>query len=282
MREMKFSFILVLMMLLSVGTVFATDIEVYTVADLWNIGKTDNLGGNHIQKKDIDLSTPDYVSGTTYQKGKVVSYKRYAYCCIADQSSTTFVEDEWVKMWKTINGWKPIGTENRPFHGNYDGGNYTISNLYINRGATSIGVTGPTGGQNLVGLFGHVSNGSTATNASNLSDIKIKNVKLVNVDVTGQRGTGALVGKIMLPKIMLPNNNNGKLVTVENCSADTGTVKGFGATGGLVGANNSDRKQVVPIIQSSWANVEVSSTHPADNRRNWKKLLVLSISNMAV
>lgn len=46
MREMKFSFILVLMMLLSVGTVFAADIEVYTAADLWSIGEDANLECN--------------------------------------------------------------------------------------------------------------------------------------------------------------------------------------------------------------------------------------------
>lgn len=40
------------------------------------------------------------------------------------------------------------------------------------------------------------------------------------------------------------------------------TVSGWGATGGLVGANNSVRKKQVPMIRFCWAEVNVSSTHP--------------------
>ncbi len=39
-------------------------------------------------------------------------------------------------------------------------------------------------------------------------------------------------------------------------------VMGFGATGGMVGANNSVAKQRVPVVRFSWANITVSATHP--------------------
>lgn len=55
----------------------------------------------------------------------------------------------------------PIGTQNSPFQGEFDGQGYDISNLTI------------ASGQNHQGLFGYVSGGV------------IENVDLVNVDVTG-------------------------------------------------------------------------------------------------
>jgi hypothetical protein len=48
----------------------------------------------------------------------------------------------------------------------------------------------------------------------------------------------------------------------------TATVKGFGATGGLVGSNNSVEKQRVPIIRFSHAIVTVSATHPNNTAVN--------------
>ncbi|MDD4147511.1 MAG: hypothetical protein PHO85_03215 [Candidatus Cloacimonetes bacterium] len=45
-------------------------------------------------------------------------------------------------------------------------------------------------------------------------------------------------------------------------------VNGLGATGGLVEANNSDRKQRIPAIRYSWANVSVNSIHPSHNGIN--------------
>jgi hypothetical protein len=81
----------------------------------------------------------------------------------------------------------------------------------------------------------------------------IKNVKLVNVNVTGGRGTGGLVGRI----------TGDQKSRIENCSA-TGTVIGDAATGGLVGSNNSSvtnngaAEGFRPVIYNCWANVSVS------------------------
>jgi hypothetical protein len=74
-------------------------------------------------------------------------------------------------------GWTPIGerdkvvTDDHEFTGIFDGGNYVISNLKINRNA------------HYPGLFGYI-NGA-----------EIRNVKLVNIDVNGSWYTGGLVGR---------------------------------------------------------------------------------------
>ena len=272
MRKTQMSFIVFSIMLMSVGTVFAaTDRNVNTVLDLWKV--RDNLGDNYTQTNtDIDLKDTNpanivaYSNTGTYTVGNIVSYDNYAYYCItAITVGETFPPSKWTKMWEVSKGWDPIGTEAVPFHGNYDGGGKNISNLFIKRGVTTTPAVSvfPADGTNLVGLFGSVTNGSNATNGNNTADIYIKNVRLINVNVTGKRGSGALVGKVLLPNV-----NKAKLVIVQNCSVDGGTVTGFGAVCGLVGANNSDRKQVSPMIRTSWANVTVASTLPTNKSIN--------------
>jgi uncharacterized repeat protein (TIGR02543 family) len=69
-------------------------------------------------------------------------------------------------------GWLPIGNDFPiSFRGTFDGDNYTISDLYIDRSGT-----------NFIGLFGCIYRTS------------ISNVGLLNVDITGQNKVGGLVG----------------------------------------------------------------------------------------
>ncbi|MDZ4181631.1 MAG: FlgD immunoglobulin-like domain containing protein, partial [Candidatus Cloacimonadaceae bacterium] len=165
-------------------------------------------------------------------------------------------------------GWIPIGTASDPFRGVYDGNGKLISNLYINRGASPIANNlYPTDGEDAIGLFGFVSNGSPSVEAT--FDVIIKNLGLLNPNVTGRRGTGSLVGRVLLPHTLPARSFT---VIIERCyakaSAGTATVRGLGAVGGLVGANNSNAKQRVPIIRYSHAIVTVSSTHPNNIARN--------------
>lgn len=266
MRDLKVTFLIVLMLLLSVGSLFSANVS--SILDLWNI--RNDLAGTYVLTTDLNLEDTNpstiatYVS-VSYNTGDIVEYTDgYAYYSNNGSNSnepTGATDTNWTKMWEVAKGWDPIGDGTFPFHGNFDGGGNIISNLYIDRGATVVDPVDndnePSGGENFVGLFGYVTNGSTTTNASNNNDIYIQNVALTNVTITGKRGTGALIGKVDLPDV-----NNGKLVITENCYVSGGTVTGFGATGGLVGANNSQRKQVVPIIRFCYADVAVSSTHP--------------------
>ncbi|MEV9499575.1 beta strand repeat-containing protein [Aliarcobacter butzleri] len=105
-------------------------------------------------------------------------------------------------------GWNPIGNYLNNFNGTFDGKGFTISDLYINRLS-----------QSYIGLFGWISG-------------TIKNLGLVDENITGNSAVGGLVGI-----------NNG---TIQNSYA-TGLVTGSGSTiGGLVGQNYG-------TIQNSYA-----------------------------
>jgi len=134
-------------------------------------------------------------------------------------------------------GWNPIGNDatNERFLGTFDGNGHTISDLYINR---------PDEGE--VGLFGCL--------GYDAGGVTITDVHLIDVDVTGGRGTGSLVGRVR-------GNNDTR---IELCFARTGTVVGDGATGGLVGANNSYKETATgaegykPVISKCYAHIDVS------------------------
>ncbi len=97
------------------------------------------------------------------------------------------------------NGFVPIGlTHSNFFSGIYDGGNYSVSNLYIKRS-----------NENFQGLFGYIKNSV------------IKNLKILNADVTGQSHTGSLAGQL--------ENSIAENVTV------SGIITGKSFTGGLIG-----------------------------------------------
>ncbi|MDO1583464.1 beta strand repeat-containing protein [Rhizobium oryzicola] len=118
--------------------------------------------------------------------------------------------------WNTGAGFVPISDGSTPFTGSFDGQNHTITGLTIKR---------PSGSN--IGLFGF--NGNV-----------VKNVGLINADITGQYTVGALAGY-----------NGGTI----SGSYATGTVAGDGASsngiGGLVGSNNG-------TISQSYASVAVS------------------------
>jgi hypothetical protein len=97
-------------------------------------------------------------------------------------------------------GWGPIGHGEFPFFGVYDGDGHTISNLFINR---------PYQGD--IGLFGCVGERS-----------EIRNVGLINADVTGRHEVGGLAAI-----------NAGLIAN----SYVTGEVSGTTYAGGLIGYN---------------------------------------------
>jgi len=101
--------------------------------------------------------------------------------------------------WYAAGGFAPVGAPAVKFTGIFDGLGHTISNLTINRSATTY-----------VGLFGAV-NGA------------VRNVGLLGGNVTGSTYTGGLAGR--------------NYSTISN-SYSTGNVTGASYTGGLVGNND--------------------------------------------
>ena len=108
--------------------------------------------------------------------------------------------------YQTGEGWLPIADTQTPFLGSFDGNNYTIENLFIDRNSS------------YNGLFGVTNSGT-----------KIYDLTLKNVKVDGGSYTGGLVG-----------SNRSK---VDNISI-SGEVVGSHRTGGLFGNNNGQTDKV--------------------------------------
>ena len=143
--------------------------------------------------------------------------------------------DAW---WNDGAGWLPIDSEhsNLLFNANFDGGNHTIANLYINRDYENRDqVLYELGGY--VGLFGRIAS----------PNLTIQRIGLTSVSVTcsGPCTTGGLAGAV-----------TGSTITD---SYVTGTVTGGTYnTGGLVGWNNGG------TITASYATGNVSACENID------------------
>jgi len=118
-------------------------------------------------------------------------------------------------------GWWPIMT----LGGTFDGNGHTVSNLYINR---------PT--QSAVGLF--------ASTHESLGGV-IKNLGLLNVNITGGDASGGLIGY-------------SNYLTISNCYV-TGSVTGTQSVGGLVG------KTTYGKISKSSSDAAVNATSYSGN-----------------
>ena len=128
--------------------------------------------------------------------------------------------DQGDQYWNDGHGWVPIGVHNAPFNATFDGGGFTISDLFIHR---------PSSSHN--GLFGAADAGSN-----------IRQVRLASVNVTGRYQVGGLVGY---------NRNGAEVVS----SYSTGTVQGEDDVGGLVGRNQGNGS-----ITASYSNGSVAAS----------------------
>ncbi|GEM_PF-6140882 len=128
-------------------------------------------------------------------------------------------------VYRTGEGWIPVGSDQSPFAGSLDGDGHEIRNLYIhtaNRGYNGLfGLTRPSGDP-----------GQTFT---------VRNLKLIDAQVTGEGSTAALIAHM----------DGGR---VENVHA-IGSVNGsYVYTGGLIGRTGSGS-----VIHRSSANVALNS-----------------------
>lgn len=124
--------------------------------------------------------------------------------------------------------WTPIGSEASPFTGIFDGGGHTISDL-------NIPASGTPPNRDQIGLFGETS----------VSSI-IKNVGVINAEVSGRNWVGILVGK------------NGGTISK---SFSSGLVSGRHYVGGLVGGNNNIYPKAISNCYST-ASVSLNQDPP--------------------
>jgi hypothetical protein len=147
----------------------------------------------------------------------------------------------------TYYGFLPIGTNTAPFTGTFDGGGYTISNLYINRGNNS-------------GLFGiaSIANGTihdlVITNMTIKCNTQGGAVGLLAGQISGTSGNDYVVAGVVVSGVILDYASGaagvGGLVgvainaTYDDCFSSvsittTGAAGGGGGVGGFVGNTTS-------------------------------------------
>ena len=176
------------------------------------------LGRDNIKLDDAGINVSDWENGTSIDGGEATE----AYSYDINTKTITIYSGEGLKVAADVVNsgdtdiniildndidlsdidWTPIGTESRPYTGNFDGGGHTITGLKIDKSGTDN-----------VGLIGYLG-----------SEGKVQNVVLANISVSGANYVGGIAGQ-----------TDG---TVENCSVN-GTVTGQNQTGGIVGRNFS-------------------------------------------
>lgn len=127
------------------------------------------------------------------------------------------------KTWDGGNGWSPI----TGFSGSFDGNNHIITNLFIDRAK-----------DDYVGFFGRVNSGTAV----------IKNLGIVDCDITGDQRVGALIG-------MVEDNKN-----TTNCFS-SGVVKATDMVGGLIGRVNGSGS-----VEKSFSTANVYGDKSSDTR----------------
>jgi hypothetical protein len=202
------------------------DSDLTNANGVYNVKEADELRVNNFTASygDVDLNTVASNEGTSVpsilMKGDGSSSSPYEISTASDlQAMQEDISANYIVVndidasgtvnWNNGQGFNPVGTyeqTNSEFTGSFDGKKYDISGLNIKRQS-----------EGYVGLFGAIGAGG-----------EVKNVGVINVNMTGDNIVGSLAG-----------NNNG---TVSN-SYSTGNVTGENVTsesyyvGGLVGSN---------------------------------------------
>ena len=146
-----------------------------------------------------------------------------------------------------LNSWTPIGTEEKPFKGFFEGLGHKISGLYIDGSNSNQGLFGVIDG-------GIVSNleveGKVKSRSENIGGIvgKAKNAYTIRnclnrVEVTGKNNVGGIIGEDIVEE------SKGKILNCRNMAIITGESK----VGGIIGISNGD------IVNSvNFSNVEAT------------------------
>ena len=123
------------------------------------------------------------------------------------------------QSWNSGEGFIPIGNDTISFTGEYNGDYKTISSLFIDRPDTDF---------KMQAMFGH-------TNSAT-----IKNVQMLNVDITGWRHVGALIGFSYQ-------------TIIQNCSSSGSVIATHDWGGGLIGYTDN-----ISIIERCSSSCDVS------------------------
>lgn len=172
--------------------------------------------------------------------------------------------------WNAGEGFRPIGNSDTIFNGGFNGNNFSISNLFINRpNESNVGLFGWAQGDtlqniilsnaNITGLEMVAVLSGRVGNVSNTSITTIQNISVTNATISATKidevgddnehvKTGAIVG--------LASNCN-----INNCNAQA-SLTGKDRIGGLVGelSVNASISADAGLITLSYTNVNMTST----------------------
>lgn len=170
---------------------------------------------------------------------------------IDSNASTTILKSALTTYGPSAYGFVPIASGGSHFQGTFDGGNHTITNLYINISDFK------------VGLFSYSNNAT------------IKNLGLVDVAITGNESVGGLIGRsevstidncYVTGSVTGSNDDVGGLVGYSSTSTikdsyATASVAGKDNVGGLVGVNEGNNSINTGIVNRSYAKGNVSGNN---------------------
>lgn len=171
--------------------------------------------------------------------GKYGLDKHYKLICNLDfQDDASYINPSNKNTFTQGLGFKPIGdieamdfdpNTQKPFSGSFDGNNMSISNLYINR--PTFDSENPNNGGITAGLFGGLMGGMR-------TPVIIKDLNLINPQVTGANRVGALAGGAMFTKFENCNITGGIINGTATPSIESGIEDFVGrttSTGGMLG-----------------------------------------------
>lgn len=210
------------------------------------------------------------LSGDVYQ---IATAENLAWFASAVNSGTSSIKAvltadiELNTLGSKANEWTPIGTDEHPFTGTFDGAGHTISGVYINQ-PESYGV----------GLFGVIKNtndeGKTASVAPEFivqkKTILIQNLRVTDARINGYQNVGGIVGHSIgagIKDCYFEGTVNGgynsvggvvgyaDAETVVNQCYAVSTVTGEQRAGGVVGYASSNS-----VVSKCYATVDVTGT----------------------
>lgn len=162
--------------------------------------------------------------------------------------------------------WTPIGTDEVPFAGTFDGLGHTISGLYFNApDVPNVGLFGYVSGEDVTVSIGNVGVEDSYFNAQSAVGgvvgnalyvaLNMKNVYNAAV-VVGAYEAGGIVGDVSLDVQTL------SMVNVYNVGSISGTEEIDGKTGGLVGFFMKDSEESAVSIKNSYNYGNVDGGNP--------------------
>ncbi|MDR0905711.1 MAG: S-layer homology domain-containing protein [Oscillospiraceae bacterium] len=190
-----------------------------------------------VLERDFGQQTEPWAPNTSWYSANMASYtittpEQLAGLAKLVNEGTTF-EGKTVTLGNDISladkPWTPIGTNGKPFEGNFDGNNNTIAGLYIKTDKNYQALFGNMSGelQDLT-VYGSVNGGSSVAGVAAIATGKITGVtNYVNIVASGDF-VGGIVGDAIGEIVIDDCHNHGDIL-------HTDTAKSTGRVGGIIG-----------------------------------------------